>query len=122
LRLDQAEALGIWLGQIGDLTDVRILASAKDPEAWEFASEFVRVIKMTPRLNLVGGGMTPRETEGLFGITLMLGKGQEWKNVFSAQVEAAFARSFITVIGRGVDQSIPATQIDVIVGAAKRPL
>jgi hypothetical protein len=122
LRLDQAEALGIWLGQIKELTAVRILASAKDPEAWEFASEFVRVIKMTPRLTLVGGGMTDRQTEGQFGLTVMLGKEQEWNNLFSAQVEAAFARSFITVIGRGVDNSLPSTQIDIIVGAAKRQL
>ena len=122
LRLDQAEALGIWLGHINELTAIRVLASAKDPEAWEFASEFVRVIKTTPRITLVGGGMTDRQTDGLFGITIMLGQGQEWKNLFSAEVEAAFARSFITVVGRGVDPFIPPTQIDIIVGAARRQL
>jgi hypothetical protein len=122
LRLDQAEALGIWLNQIQDLTAVRVLASARDPEAWEFASEFVRVIKMTPRLTLVGGGMTDSQTDGLFGVTIMLGQGQEWENVFSAQVEAAFARSFITVIGRGIDNSLAGAQIDIIVGTVKRQL
>jgi hypothetical protein len=115
LRTDQAEALGLFLDKIQGLHQVKILASQRDGEAWDYAADFVRVVKRTKRLTLVGGGMFDTDIP-IGGIALYLGHGEDWQKAFAAELDAAFARAQIRVHGRGVSPQTPNGQADVLIG------
>ncbi len=111
---DQEESLATSLATITFVHTVKIEASDRDPEAWEYATDFERVFKRAG-WTIADDGVF-NSANGGAGIALLLAGPNDWKTSYGDQLDAAFARAQLRIWGRGVDPALPVNQIELSVG------
>ena len=111
---DQEESLAISLASITFVHAVKIEASNRDPEAWEYATDFERAFKRAG-WTIVSNGVFNSGNGGA-GIAVLFAGPNDWKTSYGDQLDAAFARAQLRIWGRGVDPALPVNQIELSVG------
>jgi hypothetical protein len=113
LRLDQAESLSGSLSRMSFLHAAKVFASIDDSDAWDLRADYIKVFR-DAHWKVTEQQVSPGHCGA--GISLILAHPDDWKTSFAAELDAAFARAQIRVLGRGNGSGIPDAQVNLCIG------